>query len=148
MSLSRTIVWPEEFCHWKIPMTPSGIALATFRFVAQCLNQMRHHVICSTGRYSLGAVRYEKLRVAYRSGWSDGKVVYLPRGMFRFRSLLGYRLPSSKDYFGFVQFLHGNTLYLIGSQELTSIYVLSISPYRNYQPIDFICIYFIMRKVS
>jgi hypothetical protein len=98
LSGSRTIVWPEEFCHWKIPTTPPGIAPATFRFVAQCLNQMRHHVICSTGRYSLGAVRYEKLTVAYRSGWSGGNAVYLPRGIFRFRSLLGYRLRSSEVY--------------------------------------------------
>jgi hypothetical protein len=26
----RTIVWPEGLCQWKIPMTPSGIELATF----------------------------------------------------------------------------------------------------------------------
>jgi len=30
-----TLVRPEGFCQWKIPMIPSGIEPATFRFVAQ-----------------------------------------------------------------------------------------------------------------
>jgi hypothetical protein len=39
----KAVVRPKGLCQWTIPMTPSGIEPASWRLVAQSLNQLLIH---------------------------------------------------------------------------------------------------------
>ena len=63
----RAIVRQERLSPWEIPMTQSGKEPTTYRFVAQCINQLLHHV--ALGLWSL---KYVSMTL-----WSNTFCIYL-----------------------------------------------------------------------
>jgi hypothetical protein len=49
----KALVWSEELCQWKFPLTLSGIEAATFRLAAQCLNQLCHCMALLNVKYKI-----------------------------------------------------------------------------------------------
>jgi hypothetical protein len=88
LGLSHVCVTRSTF---TLPL-PSGIEAATFRLVAQCLNQLSHH---------------DRVQVL------KGKVCYIRSLPFTTLVMLWILFVNIIDYFMFLLFLYSNIMYFI-----------------------------------
>jgi len=78
----RAMVRLEGLCQWKIPMTPSGIELATFQFVAHRLNH------CATAKRMSAVKKWCKQG---RKWWGNGLSLL---------AVLTWQLRTNSNHFG------------------------------------------------
>jgi hypothetical protein len=93
----RDIVRPDGLRQWKFPIIPSGIGHATFRLVAQCLNELRQVLCKLNNNYSIyNNCSYTRFCFCKFLSFSSGIVlVYIL--LWCAAASLGYWLPTFWD---------------------------------------------------